>query len=169
MKFLSNGKGSFQSSFRGLQPLSCYRCVSMVRRMSKYEKAFRAEILAGAVEQLRGELRFSRKELAAAVGDGLDVSMIGKWERGQFSPSPKWRRRLAVFARRRGCYGQAAAFEQPLQQWRDGRDFRKQAARGCCPPHARDLSAWPSAESAARARQPLRLDSDGRPNHLGRH
>lgn len=100
----------------------------MARSLSKYEKAFRADILAQAVEQLRGELRFSRKDLAQAVGEGLDVSMIGKWERGQFSPSPIWRRRLEVFARRRGSYGTAAVFEQPLQAWREvmltGRDQR---------------------------------------------
>jgi hypothetical protein len=35
-------------------------------------------------------LGFSRKELAEAVGGGMDVSMIGKWERRQFSPSPAW-------------------------------------------------------------------------------
>jgi transcriptional regulator with XRE-family HTH domain len=71
-----------------------------------------------AVRRLREDLRLTREGLATAVRHHLEPGMIYRWESGKNSPSPEWRIFLAAFARRRGCLEAAAAFEEPLYEWK---------------------------------------------------
>lgn len=86
--------------------------------LTKSQKLLRARSLGDAVKRLRESLDLSQEGLVDDLAHGLDATMISRWERGFCSPSPIWRKRLAAFARRRGCLEVAAAFEEPLHEWK---------------------------------------------------
>lgn len=87
--------------------------------LSRTQKVLKARTLGMAVRRLRDDLGLTREGLAAAVRHRLEPGMIYRWESGKNSPSPEWRKFLAAFARRRGCLEAAAAFEEPLYEWRE--------------------------------------------------
>jgi len=86
--------------------------------LTKYNKSLRAKTLGRAVARLRKDLGLSQEGLAELVGGTVGVGMISRWENGRFSPSLTWRRRLAAIAWKHDCVDAAAAFEEPLHEWK---------------------------------------------------
>jgi hypothetical protein len=86
--------------------------------LSRRQKSLRAETLSIAVRKLREKLDCTQPELVAFLRHKIDIGMISRWESGKHSPSPAWRQYLAAFARRRGYNDIAAAFEEPLTEWK---------------------------------------------------
>ncbi len=86
--------------------------------LSNTEKMRKAQVLARAIWTLRKRMKVSQEGLAEAMGGGTDVGSISRWERGEFSPGPSKRRRLAAMARKRGWGDLIPAFDQPLYEWK---------------------------------------------------
>ena len=86
--------------------------------LSTTQKLRRAQVLATAIAILRDRMKLSQEDLAAAIGGVTDVGSISRWERGEFSPSPSKRKRLAAIARKHGWGDLIAAFEQPIYEWK---------------------------------------------------
>lgn len=84
--------------------------------LSKADKVRKAQVLAVSIRMLRERLRLSQEVLAERID--ADPGSVSRWERGEFSPTPSKRRRLAAIARKHGWGDLCMAFEQPIYGWK---------------------------------------------------
>ena len=84
--------------------------------LSEVQKMRKAQVLAVAIRSLRQRLKLRQERLAEMAG--TDVGSISRWERGEFSPGPANRRRLAAIARKHHYGDLVAAFDEPLYEWK---------------------------------------------------
>jgi transcriptional regulator with XRE-family HTH domain len=84
--------------------------------LSKADKVRKAQVLAASIRMLRERMRLSQEALAERID--ADPGSVSRWERGEFSPTPSKRRRLAAIARKHGWGDLCMAFEQPMYEWK---------------------------------------------------
>lgn len=85
---------------------------------SEHKTQTKRQTTSRAVKTLRNRLGWSQPKLARAVSEDLDGGSISRWERGILGPQPANRRALEQLAEKHGYHDLAAAFGDPLAEWK---------------------------------------------------